>query len=89
MPARGYKFYLRVRYRVDHEKMGDLLVVINHHRKKCTIVHHRSTIGKSAALQAITIMNYVVDTKFAMMPPEEKLQDTPEPALWPPGGEDG
>ena len=23
-------------------------------------------------------MNYVVDTKFAMMPPEEKLQDAPE-----------
>ena len=40
-----------------------------------------STIGKHAALQAITIMNYIVDTKFAMMPPEEKLQDAPEPAL--------
>ena len=40
-----------------------------------------STIGKRAALQAITIMNYVVDTKFAMMPPEEKQQDAPEPAL--------
>ena len=26
-------------------------------------------------------MNYVVDTKFAMMPPEDKLHDAPEPAL--------
>lgn len=40
-----------------------------------------STIGKRAALQAITIMNYVVDTKFAMMTPEEKLQDVSEPPL--------
>ena len=40
-----------------------------------------STIGKRSALQAIAIMNYVVDTKFAMMPPEEKLQDAFEPPL--------
>ena len=46
-----------------------------------TLDQFSSTIGKRAALQAITIMNYVVDTKFAMMPPEEKLQDASEPAL--------
>ena len=39
------------------------------------------TLGKRAALQAITIINYVVGTKFAMMPPEEKQRDAPEPAL--------
>ena len=38
-----------------------------------------STVGKRSALQAIAIMNYVLDTKFAMMPPEDKLQDAPEP----------
>ena len=40
-----------------------------------------STIGKRSALQAIAVMNYVVDTKFAMMPPEEKLQDAQQLCL--------
>ena len=40
-----------------------------------------STIGKRAALQAIAVMNHVVETKFAMMPPEEKLQVASEPPL--------
>ena len=39
-----------------------------------------STVGKCSALQAIAIMNYILDTKFAMMPSEAKLQDAPEPA---------
>ena len=34
-----------------------------------------SIVGKRSALQAIAIMNYVLDTKFAMMPQEYKLQD--------------
>ena len=37
-------------------------------------------ISKQSALQAIAVMNYVVDTKFAMMPPEEKLQESVPPA---------
>ena len=34
-----------------------------------------SIVGKRSALQAIAIMNYVLHTKFAMMPQEYKLQD--------------
>ena len=57
-------------------------------QRECDMVEHNdtqdqvsSTIGKRSALQAISVMNYVVDTKFAMMPPEEKLQDAFEPPL--------
>ena len=38
------------------------------------VVDIPSTIPKESVQQAIAVMNYIVDTKFAMMPPEEKLQ---------------
>ena len=34
-----------------------------------------SIISKQSTLQAIAVINYVVHTKFAMMPPEEKLHE--------------
>ena len=34
-------------------------------------------IAESTVATAITILNHVIETKFALMPPEEKLQDEP------------
>ena len=36
------------------------------------------TIGKTSALQAKTTINHVIDTKFTMMPPEEKIFEAPD-----------
>jgi hypothetical protein len=48
------------------------------HEVQLTQITIPSQIGKAAALQAKTVFNHVIDIKFAMMPPEEKLPEHTE-----------